>query len=206
MNNGIWTWTILWACASWLTLVPAFQAPAGPQHRPVESLQDAPDVGRLRDITGIEKEPVPDHSLPFWLWLVVTSLAGVLLLSWKLRPRSGSKKREIPPDRWALAELDRIECLGLPEAEEVERYHTLLSDTIRRYLEFRYQLPATQQTTPEFLQTVNASDLLTTEQQIILSQFLENCDLAKFARVGFSQKECRQAAQMARELVIETAS
>jgi hypothetical protein len=111
----------------------------------------------------------------------------------------------VPPDRWALAELDRIDGLGLPEAGDVERYHTLLSDVVRGYLERRYRLPASRQTTPEFLKAVAAAGLLTPARQAVLGGFLERCDLAKFARAGYSADECRAAAAMARELVEQSA-
>ena len=111
----------------------------------------------------------------------------------------------MPPDQWALAELDRIAGLALPATGEIERYHTLLSNTMRHYLELRFQVPASQQTTPEFLKTVSTSEFLTREQQQILGQFLEHCDLAKFARVGFSEEQCLAAVHMARTLIEQTA-
>ena len=50
----------------------------------------------------------------------------------------------------ACRELDRIASLGLPAAGQVERFHTLVSNVLRRYLEKRFGLPARRQTTPEF--------------------------------------------------------
>lgn len=165
------------------------------------------DLGKLRDITGVEQvpEPPPEPPWPLWPWLVPVPLLGGGLLLWLWRRR----RREVPPPpahQWALAEIERIEGLGLTGNGAVERYHTLLSDVVRRYLELRFQLPASQQTTPEFLQTMAASGRLAPEQQALLGGFLERCDLAKFARAGFSADECRQAAETARTLIRETTS
>jgi hypothetical protein len=164
------------------------------------------DLSQLRDITGIERTPSPpsEPSWSLWLWVGVAALPGLLLIGWKLGWRHAPEKPAPPPDRWALAELERIEALDLPAQGEVERFHSLVSDVLRRYLELRFHLPASQQTTPEFLQAVSAAGLFGAPEQQLLSAFLERCDLAKFARAGFSPEECRTVAQMARRLVEHT--
>jgi hypothetical protein len=86
----------------------------------------------------------------------------------------------------------------------VERYHTLLSDIVRRYLELRFQLHAPQQSTDEFLEAMRRSPRLTAEQEGLLRDFLRQCDLAKFARAGFSAEECQAAARVARTFVEQT--
>jgi hypothetical protein len=170
------------------------------------SSAEPPDISKLRDITGIEKRPTTDSGWWWtaWWWLALPILPGLLLVGWKLYFRSRGDKPALPPDRWALAELERIDRLDLPAAGAFERYHTLLSDAIRHYFELRFQLPASKQTTPEFLKTVAASGHLAPDQQSLLASFLERCDLAKFARVPFSPPECQVAAAMARDLVQQT--
>jgi len=91
----------------------------------------------------------------------------------------------------------------LQSGEGVE-YHRLIADVIRSYVELRFQVPATQQTTPEFLRTISSAQLLAVPEQLLLGSFLERCDLAKFARAGYSPAECRISAQMARDLVLQT--
>lgn len=178
---------------------------AGQETAPMPGAAPA-DLGKLRDITGVEQvpEPPPEPPWPIWLWLLPAGLLVGGLLVWLWRSR---RRHEPPPpaDQWALAEITRIEGLGLSANGDVERYHTLLSDVVRRYLELRFQLPASQQTTPEFLQATATSGLLAPEQQALLGGFLERCDLAKFARAGFSADECREAVGMARNFVEQTA-
>ena len=108
--------------------------------------------------------------------------------------------------QWALAELDKVEAQRLPEAGQIEQYHTLLSDTVRRYLELRFGLHALRQSTEEFLATVGQASSLSQLQQQLLHDFLQRCDLAKFARAGFSMEECRAVAIMARDIVLQTRS
>jgi hypothetical protein len=165
------------------------------------------DLGKLRDITGVEQvpEPPPEPPWPIWPWLVPPVLLVGGLLVWLIRRRRRREAPALPADQWALTEIQRIEGLELAGNGEVERYHTLLSDVVRRYLERRFHLPASRQTTPEFLRTMAASGLLTPAHQGLLGGFLERCDLAKFARAGFSPEECRQAAATARAFVEQTA-
>jgi hypothetical protein len=185
-------------CAVLLSVQGGEPAPTQPE--PV-------DLSQLRDITGIEKveAPPPESYWYIWAGLAAVGLPSFFLVCWKLAGRRRPEPPPPPPDVWALAELDRLEALALPAAGEIDRYHTLLSSTMRRYLELRFQLPASQQTTPEFLKTLAGADLLNSAQQMILGAFLERCDLAKFARAGFSPVECQAATRIARELVEQTA-
>jgi hypothetical protein len=164
-----------------------------------------PDVSAAHDITSIEELPPG----PAWLvWLVgggagfvALALAVALWLLWRRRlPRA----LPLPPDRAALRELDRLAALDLASPADVERFHRILANLIRRYLDARFQLPAGRQTTAEFLQTVRQSEHLTADQRDLLRDFLERCDLAKFAPVTPSPEECRAAADLGRRLVEET--
>ena len=103
--------------------------------------------------------------------------------------------KPLPPEQRALQELARLDASATADPAA---YHTALSDVVRRYLAERFGLPATRQTTAEFLETVRRSGRLSAEQQALLRDFLERCDLAKFAPVGASAEECREAAALAR--------
>ena len=160
----------------------------------------------LRDITPPEEPPPPPPSWTRWLRWAGIAVAGLGLLAgaWGLRHRLTGPARPLAPHEWAVREFDRIESLRLPESGEVERYHTLLSDVMRSYLERRFDLPASQQTTAEFLDTMHRSPQLTPAQQHLLRDFLSRCDMAKFARAVPPQEECRAVAEMARSFVQET--
>ncbi len=163
--------------------------------------------GELRDITGIE--PIPGvYARPWWpygLVLAVVLLTSLFLAGWKYCRRYLGES-EVAPGSWALAELGRIDSLDLPESDQVERYHTLYSEVIRQYLEKRFQLRASRQTTSEFFQAMGSSSLLNSFQQEVLKEFLERCDLAKFAQVRFAKEECQALGQSARLFVEQTSS
>ncbi len=167
----------------------------------------SPEVSELRDITPIEELP------PGWCWRrpalwigLGSALMALLVGGGQLLWRRVRRIPALPPDRWALGELERIEALALPAAAEVERYHTLISDVVRKYLELRFGLQAPQQTTAEFLAALARSSPLTPAHQALLHEFLERCDLAKFAQAWPSTDECQAVAAMARSFVQQTAA
>jgi hypothetical protein len=160
----------------------------------------------LRDITPPEDPPPAPPSWVRWLpWAgIAAALAGLVAGGWGLRRRLVKRTPPLAPHEWAAQELDRLATLHLPESGELERYHTLLSDIVRVYLERRFSLPASQQTTVEFLETMRRSPQLTAAQQRLLREFLERCDMAKFARAAPPPEECRAVADMARTFVLQT--
>ena len=156
----------------------------------------------MRDAPPPEFVP-PPPLIPAWLPWLVGAVAAPLLLAagWlvsRRRPRPGKPP---PPDQWALQELGRLDA---SPPSDPAAFHTALSDVVRRYLAERFGLPATRQTTAEFLETVRRSGRLSAEQQRLLAEFLERCDLAKFAPVGASADECGEAAALARAFVERT--
>lgn len=160
------------------------------------------------DLSALRGQPTPEElpPLPSWwgplLWPVVTLLVvAVLVVAWKLARRT-RRSSPVDPRTWALAELCRIDALRFPATEEAERKHTLLSDVVRRYLEMQYDLPASRQTTVEFWQTLQQSPVLDAALQPQLREFLERCDLAKFAPVELAAKD---SLTLARRLVEVTA-
>ena len=47
----------------------------------------------------------------------------------------------------------------------------------------KFRLPATKQTSPEFLAAISGSPMFTESDRTLLGHFLEKCDLIKFARL-----------------------
>ena len=78
----------------------------------------------------------------------------------------------------------------LMQGGDAQAFSVAVSDVVRGYVEERFDVHATQRTTPEFLRdclTQVGSVLQTHEQS--LSDFLQFCDLAKFARWSLSGEE-----------------
>jgi hypothetical protein len=105
--------------------------------------------------------------------------------------------------------------IALDRLEEARRYMTpvqarefcfAVSEVIRDYIELRFKVRAAHRTTEEFLH-----DLLEESQnklvahQASLAQFLQHCDLAKFALWQFSVPEMEAMHSSARAFVLQSA-
>jgi LPXTG-motif cell wall-anchored protein len=165
---------------------------------------DKPELSEARDITPIERLPATSHTI----WILAGGFAAVVLcgaglVGWRRRRRRSVLAPLLPSDQWALRELELLDARGTVDSD---RYHVILADILRRYLEQRFDLHATEQTTVEFLETVRQAGLFPQAWQEQLRDLLHRCDLAKFARVTYSTTDCRESAQSARELITQSAS
>jgi len=157
----------------------------------------------IRDIQG----PVEIPSGWAWLWwtlgiLAVLTVAILTLRRW-MRPRKGAVPPAIvvPPDVRARERLrEALALIGQPEP-----FCTLVSDTLRVYLEERFRFHAPDRTTEEFLDELQSSPVLSLSQKQSLGDFLVRCDLVKFARYEPGEPELRALHDAAIRLVDETA-
>ena len=81
---------------------------------------------------------------------------------------------------------------------------TMVSDTVRCYLEERFNFRAPERTTEEFLYELSDTNLLAPDQKESLGEFLEECDLVKFAKYEPAETELRNLHNSALRLVEET--
>ena len=93
---------------------------------------------------------------------------------------------------------------GWIETENSEPFYIELSSIIRRYLEGRFGLRAPERTTEEFIREAVTSRLLSSDHQMLTSEFLEQCDLVKFARHRPKRADMQNGYNAAERLVRET--
>lgn len=158
-------------------------------------------TNQLRDI----KPPVviPNG----WLWAIWIAGALLVLALIFLAWRQWRKKKDqlpieeiIPPHIRARRKLEA--ALGL--ISQPREFCILVSDTIRLYLEERFEFHAPERTTEEFLHELKQTDRLTPDQKESLGEFLNRCDLVKFARYEPGEPELRDLHAAALRLVEET--
>lgn len=156
------------------------------------------------DIRGI-KAPVPIPSGYAWLWwtLAILAAAAAGYYLWKKYQKklfAPKPAPAIPPHRKAKDKLRAaLELLSDPYT-----FCTLVSDTVRVYLEERFDLHAPERTTEEFLGEVRFSPRLQEAHKALLEDFLSRCDLVKFARYEPTESELRELYDAALRLVDET--
>jgi hypothetical protein len=79
--------------------------------------------------------------------------------------------------------LERLEAARV-EIERITPYQFSIrvSDILRRYVTEQYQLPLTRQTSVEFLTALARHSEFSEDDKSLLTDFLNRCDLIKFAR------------------------
>jgi hypothetical protein len=158
-------------------------------------------VNDIRDI----KPPVAIPNGWEWVWWTLGALAvlAILFFAW----RWWQKRRSLVPAvpvvpahiraKQKLAEA--LELIAQPKT-----FCIAVSDTIRLYLEERFNFRAPERTTEEFLHELQDTNLLAGEQKEKLGDFLESCDLVKFAKYEPGEPELRGLHASALRLVEET--
>ncbi len=148
---------------------------------------------------------------PLWMWLVAAAiglaLAGGLL--WWLRRRAQQPAPPPPPrpaHELALESLQRLQRDNLMEQQAIEPFYVRLSAILRQYIEWRFRLRAPEQTTEEFLADALASGGLIATHRNLLSSFLHQCDLVKFARHQPDRNDMQNAFDSAKVFIEQTAN
>jgi len=174
---------------------PRPSASAGPAPAPAEASED------IRDIRG------PKFIAPPWLLPAV--IAGVLLLAlgaygfWRWRRRR-RQPRVLLPFEVALQRLEEMRALMQPG--RAREFSIAVSDVVRRYIEERFGVTATHRTTEEFLHDLlDSSHAPLARHRALLSEFLQACDLVKFAGVSLTLHNMESLHHSARAFVLETA-
>ena len=155
----------------------------------------------LRDI----KPPVEIPSGWIWLWgsLGALVVALILLLAWRYWQKRRAQVAAVPAVPAHIRAKQKLQealaLLGQPR-----EFCILVSDTIRWYLEERFDFHAPERTTEEFLHELQSTQLLTRDQKESLGEFLQRCDLVKFAKYEPREPELRDLHDSALRLVEET--
>jgi hypothetical protein len=149
---------------------------------------------------------VPVPAALSWLWWTLAAVAIVSGLYWAWRRwRKGQVKavvpeKAVPPHERARLKLQ--EALAL--IDRPKPFCIAVSQTIRVYLEERFDLRAPERTTEEFLAELKQSALLEAHQKESLAEFLARCDLVKFARYEPEHYELQKLHDTALRLVNQT--
>jgi Domain of unknown function (DUF4381) len=172
-------------------------APAGPPSS-TGSTEPSEDI---RDIRG------PKYVFP--PWLLPALLAGAALLAlgaygiWRWQRRR-QRPRALLPFEVALQRLEEIRVLMQPAS--AREFSIAVSDIVRRYIEQRFDVIATHRTTEEFLRDLlESSNPSLARHRGLLSEFLHQCDLVKFAGMSLSAQSMESLHHSARAFVLETA-
>ena len=141
-------------------------------------------------------------------WLIPALVAGAALLvlggyaAWR-RHRRSSRPRVPLPFEAALQRLEDIRTLLDPAS--AREFSIAVSDIVRQYIEIQFMVTATHRTTEEFLRDLlETSNAALAAHRNLLAEFLNQCDLAKFAGVSLSRQILESLHRSARTFVTES--
>lgn len=164
----------------------------------------------IKDIKPILEEP---FDIKWYMPLMIKSLIGLLILGLiiyliyhflkKKKKAEKQLKPQLPPHIVALEKLEKIKQEEIWKEGKIKEYYSAVSDTIREYIEARYQILALEQTTFETLQALRFK-AIAPETREKLKYLLELADLVKFAKFIPIESDHHQMLQTAFDFVNET--
>jgi Domain of unknown function (DUF4381) len=155
----------------------------------------------IRDIRG------PKAVSGSWvLWVVIAAaIVAALCIAcvvW-IRRRRRLRRRTLTLSERTLQRLESTRPLMRPDTARA--FGIAASELIRDYIEKRFDVIATQRTTEEFLQALLQSPNETLlRHRPLLAEFLQQCDLVKFAGDSLAVTDMESLFQSARRFVLET--
>jgi hypothetical protein len=151
-----------------------------------------------------EFKPVPGWK-SYWWRIMAGVLAVIIILVVILKRRKAVAEVIITP--WERA-LDTLGALRADVADgnvELGICFVRLTDIVRLYLEQRFMLKSSKQTTYEFLAEMKQSaSPLEDSQRDFLKQFMQAADLVKFAKLPPDALQLNHALDKAETLIKET--
>jgi hypothetical protein len=197
--------TLLGAILCAASAVPAIDATGGTSAAPPPTSLDAARPAHaaedIRDIRG------PQPVLPAWLLPALVAGGAVLAAGayvvWRRRRRRRRPRAPLPFEV-ALQRLEGVRALMQPQ--NAGAFSVAVSDLIRSYIERAFDFTATHRTTEEFLRDLlELPNSALAQHRALLSEFLHQCDLVKFAGVSLTLQNMESLHHSACDFVRATA-
>jgi len=158
------------------------------------------------------KEIVPPVEIPrqvrYGLYGLVLGVLAVLLaagyLLWRRRGKAEAEVMAIPPHEIAFRALEALLADDLIAKGQFKDFYNRVSDILRRFLEGRFGLHAPEQTTEEFLADIRTRNVLSEPHKKLLREFLQHCDLVKFAEQQPTNDEIQRTFDLCKQFVLDT--
>lgn len=141
------------------------------------------------------------------LALAGAAITGLALLIKRKKDSTGEgfilPVRRDPPHVVALKKLSEIEAAGLPQKGEIKLYYIEISETVRQYVGERFKVVTMEKTTDEILRDMRSKNVAG-EHMDMMSAFLFDSDMVKFAKYRPGVTACKDDMTRARKIVEAT--
>ena len=162
---------------------------------------------QIGDIEGVVDMPTKPSYL--WLWAlaaIVLVAAGGLAVVLRRKKLQEAARMFRPAHEIAYERLETLARQQLVETGQIKLFYERISDILRHYIEDRFELRAPEQTTEEFLAALAATDVLGADDKRSLGEFLQHCDLVKFAKYEPQAGQIRKAFDLVKDFIERTKS
>ena len=161
-------------------------------------------TGMTDDIRAV-KPPVAVPNDWAWAFWILGMLLGLLAAhqAWRYWQKKRVYKLIVPPAPPHVRARQRLNA-ALAHIHDPRVFCGEVSDALRIYLEERFRFHAPERTTEEFLVELQNTNILALQQKQSLADFLQSCDLVKFARHEPNEAALRDLHDCALRLVDET--
>lgn len=133
---------------------------------------------------------------------VILGSIGILLYLRKKPEQAAIKKPAIPlPEQW-LAHLNQVEQQQLWQNGQHKLYYTEVTDTIRKFLEYKFNIQAMEQTSDEIIQALRLSSI-NKELMSKIQNLFSLSDLIKFAKTTPMPQENEMAMTIAKQILTD---
>jgi hypothetical protein len=162
---------------------------------------------KIADIEGVVEMPAePSY---WWIWAVCAIAVVSGIFFWlKQRRRQVKERTRIfrPAHEIAYERLRDLVGQDLVKAGKIKEFYERISDILRHYIEHRFELRAPERTTDEFLVELASANVLGKADRQRLEEFLQHCDLVKFARYNPTTEQIQKTFDLVKDFIETTKS
>lgn len=162
---------------------------------------------QMQQTLSYNQEVLRQSTFP-WLELAVAFSIAAFALAMKYastkvrQPEETTAQRIARVRQQSLNTLEELHQQQLLDKGEYVLFYETVANTVRHYVDEKYQLHVGSRTTQEFLHKMEASKIFDQEAQMRFKQLFLNADLVKFAKQPPSLAACQAAEQTARNALV----
>jgi hypothetical protein len=161
---------------------------------------------KIADIEGVVEIPAKASFLWLWLFLIIIIVVGIAWFFLRRKKTEEIIRIFMPAHEIAYNKLRALVKRDLVKAGKIKEFYENISDILRHYIEHRFNLRAPERTTEEFLSELTTANILSEPDQNNLAEFLNHCDLVKFAKYDPTNEQIQKTFDLVKNFIETTKS
>lgn len=180
------------------SLMLPLAAVLGPAPTPMPLSDGRPDIRSI-----VPPQPFYVGGGGFWLLIAGVCVGLVLAILWFLLRRKKPAGPVLTPRQIAAKRL--LELDAQMDKLDARAFGGAVADVLREFIGAQYGLHPERQTSEEFLASITGSRAFSTVEHTLLTEFLDGCDLLKFARADATMDGKRRLLRQATDFLEDSA-